>query len=68
MQEDWATQLLAGAGEREEEVGHDVETGTDVRGPRMPDCKLLTETEVDEHRVIRFPFGSWCALCVRGRE
>ena len=67
MQEDWATRLLAAAREREEEVGHDVETGTYVRGPRMPDSKIQTETEVDEHRLSRFPIDSWCALYVRGR-
>ena len=49
VRKDQATPLLPAASEREEEVGHDVETGTEVRGPRMPDCKLLTQTEIDEH-------------------
>ena len=46
------------------------ETGTGVRRtPRMPDSKIQTETDVDEHCLTRFafPLGSWCALCVRGR-
>ena len=48
VQEDWATPLLVTASECEEEVGHDVETGTDVRGSIMPESKLPPQTGIEE--------------------
>ena len=44
------------------------ETGTDVRGPRMPDSKIQTETDVDEHCLIGFAFHSAAGVRVASED
>ena len=55
-------------GEEAEKVSLYDETETGVRVPRkMPDPKLPTQAEVDEHSLTHVPYRNCCTHCVRGR-
>ena len=45
---------------REQEYG--------VRNPRkLPDPKMPTKSEVEEHYPTHLPYRSWCQYCVQGK-